>query len=83
MSKCVYIILGQSVFRNYRYLWLIHVYSLSKELQCWEWKLVTGIYFLGGGNPNNESASNLLLSIVFGWLAVSLQYCNGLNAVMD
>jgi len=45
--------------------------------------LLEFIFFWGGGNPNNKSASNLLLSIVSGWLAVSLHYCNGLNAVMD
>jgi len=38
-----------AVFRNVSYLWLIDIYSLCKELQCWEWKCVTGIFFEGGG----------------------------------
>ena len=44
-----------TVFRNVSYLWLIDIYSLCKELQCWEWKCVTGIFFLReGGDSNNN-----------------------------
>ena len=51
---CMFVIRPIStVFRNVSYLWLIHMYSLCKELQCWEWKCVTGFFFLRGvGNSN-------------------------------
>ena len=41
-----------TVFISVSYLWLIHIYSLCKEVQCWEWKCVTGI--LEGGDSNNK-----------------------------
>jgi hypothetical protein len=35
-----------AVFRSVSYVCLIRMYSLCKDLQCWEWKCVTGIFCL-------------------------------------
>jgi len=36
---------SSTVFRNVSYLWFLHLYGLCNELQCWEWKCVTGNFF--------------------------------------
>jgi hypothetical protein len=46
LSVCMSVIRPIStVFRNVVYLWLIHMYSLCKELQCWEWKCYWNFFF--------------------------------------
>ena len=44
-----------TVFINVNYFWLIHMYILCKEVQCWEWKCITGNFLgVGSGNSNNK-----------------------------
>ena len=42
-----------TVFRQVIYLYLFNLYSLCSDLQCWEWKCVTGFFGKGWGDCNN------------------------------
>jgi len=38
-----------AVYRTVSCVWLIHIYSHCKQLNCWESKCVVGIFLGGGG----------------------------------
>ena len=53
-----------TIFRNVSYVWLIHMYSLCKEVLCWERKCVTGMFVFWVVESNNKVGLQIIAEMI-------------------